>query len=46
MRYKLIRFCTSNYFLLFKWKSDQIYEKRNLNKVCQVAQFFLATLYS
>lgn len=32
MRYKLIRFCTSNYFLLFKWKSDQIYKNKYMKK--------------
>lgn len=32
MRYKLIRFCTSNYFLLFKWKSDRIYKNKYMKK--------------
>lgn len=32
MRYKLIRFCTSNQFLLFKCKSDQIYKNKYMKK--------------
>lgn len=32
MRYKLIRFCTCNYFLLIKWKRDLIYKNKYMKK--------------